>query len=481
MVVTGLDVWWRVLEKRPPHWDMGHHLANSLAYLNGFSFSHPLSFFDAFEYYPPLTYWITDIFYAVLGNESMWVAILSNCVWLAILVFATYGIGKRLWSSRVGWLSVVFVVTAPMMVTSLKEYMLDAPLTALSALALYLLIRSDAFSSRRYSILFGLACGSGLLVKWTIPLVVGLPVIHAAAGALAGARLKRDLRPLLNLAGAGVATFAVAGLWYVHNWRLVAGSFKAYNGGGAVAGSPPVASLTSALWYFWNLFDQQLYVVPTLLLLVGIGYCLAKRGFASRNVYPLLSLVGIYALFTLLGHKDARYTLPLLPPGAVLATSWIESLPAKARNWTAGVFALYGAIAFAAISFGTSLVPKDLELSLPSTSFGPSSLVVFAQRGYLIGPPTHEKWHQEDVFRTMAAAPRAERSFSYVGPTTIWFNEHGLSYYALRYDAAWVSRARAHFLIRRGRSVEAESGFRAVMRWRLPDGEQLALYARPTV
>jgi dolichyl-phosphate-mannose-protein mannosyltransferase len=479
--VIGLNVWWRILELRPPHWDMGHHLANSLAYLNGFSFSHPLPFFDAFEYYPPLTYWITDVFYAALGNESMWVAILSNCVWLAILVFATYAIGKRLWNARVGWLSVVFVVTAPMMVTSFKEYMLDAPLTALSALALYLLIRADAFSSRRHSLLFGVACGSGLLVKWSLPLVLGLPVLHAAAGALARARLKRDVQPLLNLAGAAAATFAVAGLWYVHNWRLVAGSFKAYGGGGAVTGSPPVASLTSGLWYFWNLFDQQLYVVPTILLLVGLGFCVAKRGFASRNLYPLLSLVGTYALFTLLGHKDARYTLPLLPAAAVIGTSWIDSLRAKARNWSVGVFASYGAVVFAAISFGTSLLPRNLEISLPSTSFSPSSLVVFAQRGYLIGPPSHENWHQEDVFRTMAAFPRAKRSFAYAGPDTIWFNAHGLSYYAFRFDATRVTRRRAHFLIDRGGSTGATAGFRPLRHWRLPDGGDLGLYERAAV
>jgi len=86
------------------------------------------------------------------------VAVLSNVVWLSILVFATYASQDALERSR-RWLSVVFVVASPMMISSFKDYMLDAPLTAVAALALYLLIRARGFSSRRYSLLFGVAAG----------------------------------------------------------------------------------------------------------------------------------------------------------------------------------------------------------------------------------------------------------------------------------------------------------------------------------
>jgi len=52
-----------------------------------------------------------------------------------------------------------------------KWYMLDPPLTAMAALALYLLIRSESFSDRRFSLLFGLVCGVGTLTKerWQLP------------------------------------------------------------------------------------------------------------------------------------------------------------------------------------------------------------------------------------------------------------------------------------------------------------------------
>ena len=105
-------------------------------------------------------YWVTDVFYAVLGT-GRGIAILSNVVFLAILVFSTYGIGKALWSSRVGLLAALFAVTAPMFVSQFKEYMLDAPLAAMVAAALYFLIRCGSFSDRRFSLWFGVACGGG--------------------------------------------------------------------------------------------------------------------------------------------------------------------------------------------------------------------------------------------------------------------------------------------------------------------------------
>jgi 4-amino-4-deoxy-L-arabinose transferase-like glycosyltransferase len=432
-------------------------------------------------YYPPLVYWVTDVFYLVLGSEAMWVAILSNVVWLSMLVFATYGIGCRLWSRRVGWLSVAFVVASPMVITPFKEYMLDAPLTAISASALYLLIRSRGFASRRSSLLFGAAAGCGLLVKWTFPLALGLPVVHASATALAEARLQRRYGRLLNLGSAAALTCAIAGLWYAHNIRRVVTSLTYYgNEQGAVNGNPHVASPASALWYLWNLFNEQTYLLPFVFVMVGVVFCLRKRELAARNAYPILMVVGVYVLFTLLRHKDPRYTMPLLPPLAVVATSWIEYVSHKLRACAAGVLAVYAVAAFLAVSFGTSLFPSSVRLGLPSSSFGPGSLTLFAQSGYLIGPPTREQWHQEDVFRTIARSPNQNRTFAYRGPDTIWFNKHGLNYFALRYHTKWAPLSQATFLLVRGRSP-LPSGFVRIRRWLMPRGESLALYKRGSV
>jgi hypothetical protein len=187
---------------------------------------------------------------------------------------------------------------------------------------------------------------------------------------------------------------------------------------------------------------------------------------------------GTLLTLTLLRHKDPRYTLPMLPALAVVATSWLEYLSARARAWFATVFVTYSAVAFVAISFGTSLLPKSVTLHLPSTSFNPSRVTIFGQHGYLIGPPTHEDWHQADAFKAIARFPRSQRTFAYRGPDTIWFNKHGLNYFALRYDADWVSAGRARFLVDRGPARATPAGYARLESWSLPDGGTLALFER---
>ena len=477
-VVAGLNVWWRTIETRPPHWDMGHHLANSLIYLHGFSLSNLPQFFDSYLFYPPLVYWVADIFYAVLGNESMWVAILSNIVWLAILIGATYALGRRLWTPRVGWLSVVFVLAAPMIVSTSKEFMLDLPLTAMSALGLYVLIRSEGFSNRRYSLLFGACCGAALLVKWTFPLVIALPAIHAAVTALSQIRLRRVFAPVLNLLLAGAVTLAICGTWYAHNWRDVGGSSLYYSNNAVGQAQPHVASATSLFYYLWNLLDVQLYLVPLLLVGAGAVFTFRKRELARRNVYPLLMVVGTYVLFTMLKHKDPRYTLPMLPALAIVATSWLEYVGTRARAWIEGGFVAYSAIAFLAISFGTPLLPTSVAFDVPAGAVGLTRATLFAQSGYIIGPPTHENWHQLEPFRIMSRVPVAERSFGYRGPDTIWFNEHGLNYYSLLYGVRWARTGPAHFVLIRGRRGPTPHGLTPVARWPLPDGGTLTLFRR---
>ena len=184
--ITALNLLWVGLDSGRLYVDHARHLGDSLFYKETFTLADPIEYLDGYVYYPPFMYWVTDVFYAVLGTD-FWVAIFSNVVFIAILVFSTYGIGKALWNPRVGLLAALFAVTTPLFVSQFKEYMLDAPLSAMVAAALYFLIRSEAFANRRASLLFGVACGCGLLVKWSFPSFLALPVAAVLVTALVSA------------------------------------------------------------------------------------------------------------------------------------------------------------------------------------------------------------------------------------------------------------------------------------------------------
>jgi hypothetical protein len=501
--VTAVNLVWTALDSHRLYWDFARHLGDSLVYKDAFPLLHPLRFLDVYERYPPLTYLVTDVFYGVFGT-AIWVAILSNSVFLAILVFATYGIGKTLWSRRVGLLSALVVVTSPLFVGQLKWYMLDAPLAAMVALALYFLIGSDSFADRRSSLLLGVACGLGMLTKWSFPFFVLLPVIVAVAAGAVGARRERSAARLLNMGGAGLLALALTAVWYAPN-------SSAFKNDIEVTSSiprdwldvPPVKSLSSALWYFWDLVNNQLYLVPFLFLVAGIVFVFLKDESAEKNAPLLLSVVGSYIYLSLLVVKDFRYTMPMVPAIAVLATHWLEYLRPKVARWLTGGLVAYSVLAFLVISFGTSLLPNTIRIPLEAHSYTSdlvaralpeplrvTGVVIFDQHSYFVGAPSHDQWHQEDAFKEMAA--RGNGAFAYSGPPTasgcvelpvcdqIWFQTWGLRYYGLRYHRAYSVPEAARFLITRGTQAPgATRGFLLVKEWPLRYTSPLRLYERP--
>ena len=105
--------------------------------------------------------------------------------------------------------------------------------------------------------------------------------------------------------------------------------------------------------------------------------------------------------------------------------------------------------------------------------------MLFAQHGFLLGPPSRQEWHQADLFREIAA--RGGKSFAYSGNPleTIWFNTWGIRYYALRYHLSWVFPNAAQFLIVRGPVPPGlTGGFVEIRDYSLPYSGPVRLYQR---
>jgi 4-amino-4-deoxy-L-arabinose transferase-like glycosyltransferase len=498
-VITALNMLWVSLDQRPPHWDKANHLANSLVLYDSFSPARALDWLETYTYYPPFAYWVTDLFYAVIQRVDVWVAVLSQSTFLAVLILATYGIGSTLWSNRVGLLSALFVVTTPMLVSSFKDYMLDAPLMAMTTLALYLLIRAESFSIRRYAILFGLVCGAGLLTKWSFVLAMALPTALAGFLALRVAVSTRTWTRLVNLGAAGLVAIVVSAPWYLHNLSSLSRDASYYNTATATGkvGPSEVASLQSLVWYAWNAVSNQLFLVPFLLFLAGLILLLRRPGAVRANLFPLLLIVGTYVSFTFVANKDPRYTMPLLPGIAVVATYWITGLQARLRSAVVGVVVAYGAFTFLVMSFGTSLLPREvfiklppspLVIGLPSFSAAGDTLTVYglriwSQQGYPLGQPSPDRWYQEEMFKE-AASQSGAHALWFQGPNvdTIWFNSLAMRYFSERYSVVLVAKPEyasvAAIRTLAGQRAIAPDGFVEVSSYSLPDGGALRIYRR---
>jgi len=510
-VITALNLLWVSLETRPPHWDKARHLTNSLLYRDAFGAGDLWGALTDYHTYPPLMYWVADAFYGVFRTHDAWAATFSQAVFLAVLAFSTYGLGRHLWSRRVGLLAAVFVVTSPMVVSQFKDFMLDAPLTAMTALGLYLLVRSEEFSRRGASAALGVACGLGMLTKWSFALSMALPLLVAGSRAGWTALAGRSGQRIVNLGLATVLAAAVCSTWYAANAGQAIHELGGNTNAAQIEGDPPVASVAGVLWYFWNLVSNQLFLLPFLLFAVGVVLLAFRADARKRNLYPALLVVGTYLAYAALVNKDDRYTEAMLPAVAVLATYWFESLRATARRWAATGLVAYGALTFAAISFGIGVLPGDAfvhlgrscdtypEFSGPcpgshvvvgTQSFEPSGQIrtlrgirLWSQHGYIDGPPSGEHWYQEEMFRTASRLSRSKTLYlASSGYDLIWFNGYAVDYFLHKYGITWVtSPDQTDFAAvsnRPGEKIAPPAGFTALRRYRLPDGGSLVLLTR---
>jgi 4-amino-4-deoxy-L-arabinose transferase-like glycosyltransferase len=209
-------------------WDRPRHLIESLVYNNLLRQVTPRTTFEAWTYsgyYPPLFHWAMVGFYKLFG-VSMDVAASVNTLFLVVLLVAAYGIGRRIGGKGVGLLSAFVTSTLPMIFAMSRYTYIEFSLTAMAALSIWLLLLSQGFTHRWYSLLFGLAAGLGLLTKWTYSLFVFPALAVVLLRTVSWSELKKGWRSLrLDARWAVVSGLSAAVLtliWYLPNVERVA-------------------------------------------------------------------------------------------------------------------------------------------------------------------------------------------------------------------------------------------------------------------
>ncbi len=466
LIVTALNYWWATIDTRPPDWDTARHLWTTLLYLGALHQHAILPFLQQYHYYPPLVYWVTLPFYKLFGT-NLQIAILSNVIWIAILLSSTYAIGRRVGGRTVGLAAMLLAASYPMFVSQFKELQLDAPLAAMVALALYLLISSEGFRRRGYTLAFGVCCGLGMLTKWTFIACIAVPALYALVLAVIADVRARTPRRVAVIGVAALLAYAICSPWYTANIQQFRIDMKANGAPQAkLEGDPAVGSFAGNTYYFFNWINQQLFLPGLALFGAGLTTLGLKRRLRPGMAELLLAVGGMYLIFTLLPNKDARYTLPALPAIAVISVVWLAFLGRRRHVIAAGLLTVYAISMFAVISFGSALLPRNAAFSI-----GSQPLTVFAQRGYIIGAPQHQNWGLQNVFAYVAKQPIGQRSLSYTGPDTIWCNGWDLTYYS-QLDGVSLKAHATYRLIRT--TGPAKSG--AILHYRLPDQTNLGLY-----
>jgi 4-amino-4-deoxy-L-arabinose transferase-like glycosyltransferase len=259
---------------------------------------------------------------------------------MAVLAFASYGIGERLAGPKLGAIAALVVAASPGTFLFSREYIFALPTAAMLCLAVFALLRSNGLRSTGWSIACGAALGLMLLSR-TMAIAFVPGVLVAAALALV-MRTRGDLtRRLLNLAALVATGVAVAATWYLHNfdpvWEYLTsygyGSQSAYYGAEHALVSWGRFSAVAQKMVFDDLLVPlaALVFVGLLALLIDVARRLFQgpdrpavlRWAAASDAFSVAIVIAAgYAALMSSRNGGNGFTFPvsmLLPPLAILA------------------------------------------------------------------------------------------------------------------------------------------------------------------
>jgi hypothetical protein len=387
-VFIAITCWWLTQDRSIPIYDAGDHLNTALEYHEMLAAGHLFAPFTQPAIYPVLGAIVGALAVFVGGINVASPIVGENLVFVPLLALGCYQTGRLLFGRLAGMLAVIFVLGSPLLIAQFHVFMLDAPLTALVSVSVWLVLASDDFSRPGVAGLAGLAVGLGLNMKSQFPLFLGgLIVIVLLHGGW------RNWRGLAIFCGVAAV---VGAPWYVVHFSELG---KLLEAGGNASGAasvnlPPTFSTDNLLWYFWSILNSQL-LVPLFIFAAGGAlwmFVMAVRGRSGRGV-RLELLAGACAAWlaiTLTPHHDIRYDMPLLAYVAVIGTGWIASLPRTPRVAAIALLILAVTGNTLGINFG---VGREVTIALPrllSAASEPPDVVLYATNGFLVSAPSRD-------------------------------------------------------------------------------------------
>jgi dolichyl-phosphate-mannose-protein mannosyltransferase/DUF2993 family protein len=404
---------WVSIDRRPPESDHANHLERALRCHRILADGAPSPLRTILlesSFYPPLVTCLAGLLYFVAPVAPM-TAQAVMVAFLALGVAALFALGRRLFGVETGLLAAFFFASASFVVFSLTNFQLDLPLSAMVALALYLLARAETLSRWASCAALGVVLGLGMLTKPTFATYV----LPATLWSVWRAWRAPDRRRRLALLGVGLVIAAALALpWYGPRlvglpMQVLSRSFKqAAEVGQAEALTP------AGLLFYPRVFMPQFGFLAAPLFAWGL-WALRKEGGARS--YLWLSTLVPFLVYSLIQNKNLRYTLPIIPAAALVAAVGVQSLP---RSWRRAT--IWGCLAAGAlqISMTTFALPR------------PPVLSIFLTPLPLSFPPNPADWQEDKVLDDLMRATGGKSATVAVVPNYNFFSVSNFRYEALR-------------------------------------------------
>lgn len=396
--------------------DATQYLQTTFEYAKFLSSISPQTIFQAFVYPPyrtPALYIAAQPFVRIFGLD-MDGAQMLNVTFLGVVIWLTFLLARSKSKATTALFAALLVGLFPMLSGMARLYYTEMFLTVTVALCLLALCRGQHFAHRGWTFVLGISFGVGLLVKWTMPIYVVLPLAWAVwegriwqqtlsvpkpsqvhfrdlvfaliVGGLLSLlwflpnrsallilplgdwilllwfviltslayAIRRPASPPNNLAAAMLLALAIASLWYGPHAdfgsRLLAVDAERSQEAIGLWGSGNYLRYTRFI-YEAQFGPLMFWLMVPIALVPWLGAVIWNRKLLKDTAILWLSLLSSIAVLSVLSQANARNLVPLIPTWSVLAAVGLWLFPWQFRSVVAIVWVIGLLIQWSFLSF----------------------------------------------------------------------------------------------------------------------------------
>lgn len=298
----------------------------------------------------PVFFWITALFFKLVGIDEFWARFASALSGLGVLILS-FLIARRIYDRAAGVLVVLILLSSQLFVFYARFGTTDTMLTFFVLLAIYAYLKTE--DDERFWLLAGAACAMALMVKGAAGFVAPLVLLITAA---VERYLFEALRSKWLWLGVGLGLLIVLP-WHLFMYQQHGEAFlKGYLLSHVVnrAGSKLNEYQRGYGYYFSVLryfFFPWFLILPFALLL--------KRG--RRSAVVVVLGLTVFILYSIVQTKFQWYILPAVPAFAIISAGFIASFIENGSRLQLKIGALVLVLVWAFATYGVLRLIKTVD------------------------------------------------------------------------------------------------------------------------
>lgn len=163
--------------------------------------------------YPPFFYFSAFVFNLLFGGLFFNAPIFTPTVYLLALLSAVYFIGKKI-NPETGIMAAFICSMYPMIFLPSRHFSLELTLCAISVLSILILLETDFFLRRKFSVLLGIVLGLGMLTKQTFLIYISGPFLVYGFYLLKSCRAEMKKQKIVNMFICSGIFLGISSLFY---------------------------------------------------------------------------------------------------------------------------------------------------------------------------------------------------------------------------------------------------------------------------